>query len=121
MYDLWNNNSLHDGDLIKQKYFSEDFNGKLLTPDLSKLQLETLHDEALNLYKSYFDKKSSDYIECSEKISLRLKELLSDGRYSVAKLRTTEPLYEAYDYAFGILENEWLPPFFYSNEVCNII
>lgn len=95
----------------------EDFNSKLLTPDMSKKQLENLHAEAVNLYKIYFDHKSPDCIGCSMQIELQLNQLLQEGVYNVAKLRTSEPLYQAYDYAFNVLESEWLPAFFHSNEV----
>ncbi|KAK4877057.1 hypothetical protein RN001_009563 [Aquatica leii] len=99
----------------------EDFNNKLLIPDMSKKQLENLHAEALNIYKIYFDHKSNDYIGFNNKINDQLQRLLEEGVYNVAKLRTSEPLYKAYDFAFNVLEKDWLPGFFHSNEFYNYL
>lgn len=96
---------------------SEQFNVKLILPDLSKRQLENLHTEALNLYKIYISPKSPDFIGCTDDIVTDLYRLLDEGVYNVAKLRTSEPLYKAYDHAFGVLENNHLPEFYHSNEV----
>ncbi|KRT81499.1 hypothetical protein AMK59_5266, partial [Oryctes borbonicus] len=94
----------------------EQFNVKLILPDLSKRQLENLHTEALNLYKIYISPKSPDFIGCPDDIVTDLYRLLEEGVYNVAKLRTSEPLYKAYDHAFGVLENNHLPEFYHSNE-----
>lgn len=95
----------------------EEFNNKLLKPELTKQQLEILHVEASKLYENYFSKNSSDFIGCPASISDKLKELLTEGIYNVAKLRTSEPLFEAFDYTFVVLEKDWLPIFYHSNEV----
>lgn len=95
----------------------DEFNNKLLTPDLSKQQLENLHNEATKLYKEYFLSETPNFIGCSQEIVDNYKEMLTAGVYSVAKFRTSEPLYQAYEYALNILENELLPSFFLSNEV----
>lgn len=84
---------------------------------MSKKQLENLHTEAMNLFKIYFDRKSEDCISCPSHIGLQFEQLLHEGVYNVAKLRTSEPLYQAYDYAYNILEKDLLPGFFHSNEV----
>ncbi|KAK5642032.1 hypothetical protein RI129_008199 [Pyrocoelia pectoralis] len=99
----------------------EEFNNKLLVPDMSKKQLESLHTEALNIYKIYFDHRSDDYVGCGQDIELNLWQLLQEGVYNVAKLQTSEPLYKAYDFAFNILERDWLPQFFHSNEFYNYL
>lgn len=102
--------------------FVDEFNNKLLTPDLSKKQLENLHAEATTLYKEYFDAENASFIGCSTDIAENFKKLLNDGVHHVAKFRTSEPLYQAYEHALNILENELLPPFFHSNEVsCSFI
>lgn len=108
--------------------FEDEFNSKLLMPDLSKKQLEDLHTEATVLYKEYFDaENASNFIGCSSQIVENFKKLLNEGVYHVAKFRTAEPLYQAYEHALNILENDLLPPFFHSNEVliidniCNML
>ncbi|XP_017774101.1 PREDICTED: sorting nexin-14-like isoform X2 [Nicrophorus vespilloides] len=99
----------------------EAFNGKLLMPDLSKKQLQDLHAEALKIYNVYMDHKSIDFIGCDNGICSSLNKLLEDGVYNVAKLQTSEPLFQAYDFAFNLLETEWMPQFYHSNEFYNII
>ncbi|CAG9770654.1 unnamed protein product [Ceutorhynchus assimilis] len=98
----------------------DDFNTKLLTPDLSKKLLEELHCQASKLYSEYLNGESFNFIGCSREISCEFSMLISDI-YSVAKLRTSKPLYQAYDFAFNHLENFWLPQFFHSNEFYNCI
>ncbi|XP_025833224.1 sorting nexin-14 isoform X2 [Agrilus planipennis] len=99
----------------------EEFNDKLLNPDLTKKELESIHESAQNLYKMYFDSESFEYIGCSQQIATEFKHLLQKGIYNIVKLRTSEPLYQAYDYAYSHLECEWLPLFFHSNEFYNHI
>ncbi|RZB40834.1 sorting nexin-14-like [Asbolus verrucosus] len=99
----------------------DEFNNKLLTPDLSKKQLEELHSEALTLYKEYLKKDSLNFIGCSDGIVDDYYTLLKDGVYSVAKLRTSKPLYQAYEHTFTLLESVWLPSFFHSNEFYSYI
>lgn len=103
--------------LIQNGIFVDEFNNKLLTPDLSKKQLENLHAEATRLYNEYFDTNNTSFIGCSMEIVENFQKLLNEGVYQVAKFRTSEPLYQAYEHALSILENELLLPFFHSNEV----
>lgn len=95
----------------------EEFNNKLITPDLNKKQLEMLHEEATKLYKLYLSSESNDFVGCPESIVNKLNNLLEEGVYNVFKLRTSEPLFQAFDFVFSILECEWLPLFYHSNEV----
>lgn len=99
----------------------EDFNLKLLTPELSKLELDVLHKEATQIFHLYLQETSSDFIGCPSHISFSVEKLLNAGPNGIPKFRTSTPLYKAYDYAFNILEIEWLPVFFHSDEVTNNI
>lgn len=96
---------------------TDEFNTKLLTPDLSKKELENLHNEATKLYSEYFDARNGNFIGCSESITKNFYHLLQGGVYDVAKFSTSEPLYQAYEHALNILEKDYLPQFFHSNEV----
>ncbi|XP_050301492.1 sorting nexin-14-like isoform X2 [Anthonomus grandis grandis] len=98
----------------------DDFNTKLLTPDLSKKELKELHEQALKLHKEYLNDDSYNFIGCSDTICKEFSELIDDI-YTVAKLRTSKPLYQAYDFAFNHLESIWMPQFFHSNEFYNYI
>lgn len=99
----------------------DDFNNRLLRPDLSKKQLEELHSEALNLYKEYLSKNCVNFIGCSEDIVEDYYCLIKGGVYNVAKLRTSKPLFQAYEHTFNVLETVWLPSFFHSNEVIQFL
>ncbi|GLV46764.1 hypothetical protein CBL_13537 [Carabus blaptoides fortunei] len=94
----------------------EEFNRKLLTPDLSKKDLDALHLEANQLHQLYLKEYSSDYIGCPSDIASSFETLLQGGAQNIPILRTSPPLYKAYDYAFGILETRWLPLFYHSDE-----
>lgn len=97
----------------------DEFNTKLLTPDLSKKELENLHKEATKLYTEYFNVHNENFIGCSAEIINNFHQLLQGGVYDVAKFCTSEPLYQAYEHALNILEKDYLPQFFHSNEVCH--
>ncbi|KAG5876709.1 hypothetical protein JTB14_038026 [Gonioctena quinquepunctata] len=94
----------------------DDFNIKLLTPELSKKQLEDLHSDALKLYKEYLDKDSYSFIGCPSGISENFSNLIQEV-YTIEKLsKLSKLLYTAYDYTFNNLESIWLPQFFHSTE-----
>ncbi|KAF7270619.1 hypothetical protein GWI33_016415 [Rhynchophorus ferrugineus] len=93
----------------------DDFNTKLLTPDLTKKQLEELHSQAMTLYKEYLHEESYNFIGCSRQICEEYSALIKDI-YTVAELRTSKPLYQAYEYNLSYLETVWLPQFFHSDE-----
>ncbi|KAJ8981392.1 hypothetical protein NQ317_002586 [Molorchus minor] len=99
----------------------DDFNVKLLTPDLPKKQLEALHTEAVKLYKDYLDKESFDFIGCpvniTEDFNYTVKDISSVHRLT----KLSKILYRAYEHTFTILENIWLPQFFHSNEFYSYI
>lgn len=91
---------------------------KLLTPDLSKKQVELLHSDALKIYKEYLDKESYNFISCPPDILKEFDNLMKEY-YGIEKLtRLSKLLYKAYDFTFTELETVWLPKFFHSSEVC---
>ncbi|KAL3275436.1 hypothetical protein HHI36_020197 [Cryptolaemus montrouzieri] len=94
----------------------DEFNNKLMAPDLSKKILEELYGEAITLHNEYISKNSINFVKCSEDISDNLKELLKDGILSIAKIKVSGPLIQAYKEVFDNLEENWLPIFFQSNE-----
>lgn len=48
--------------------FAEEFNGKMLTPDVNKEELENLYKEAWDLFSVYCSPESPDKIHFSEQI-----------------------------------------------------
>ncbi|CAH0546449.1 unnamed protein product [Brassicogethes aeneus] len=99
----------------------DEFNQLLLKPDLTKEQLEKLHTDAQKLYKEYLYKDSVNYIRCSENISNEFNSLIKEGVHNIAKLRTSTPLFMAYEHTFSVLENIWLPQFYHSSEFYSYI
>jgi len=53
---------------IQMTFFAEEFNGKMLTPDVNKQELEHLYKEAWDLFSVYFSPESPDKINFSEQI-----------------------------------------------------
>nr|CAH7759735.1 unnamed protein product [Callosobruchus chinensis] len=94
----------------------DDFNSKLLKPNLSKKQMEELHSDIVKLYNEYIENSSFNFISCPSSISNEFKNLINDV-YTVDKLSyLSKLLYKAYDHTFTTLESNWLPQFFHSNE-----
>ena len=59
--------------------FTEDFNKKILNPDLSESDLIYLHNDLKILYKNYCSSDGSDRINFEENIINELKE----GRFDI--------------------------------------
>lgn len=89
-----------------------------MAPDHSKKTLDELYGNALAIYNEYFSPDNSNFIKCSNSISRNMKDLLKDGIRSIVKLKISAPLMEAYKVVFNNLEENWLPLFYKSNEVC---
>jgi hypothetical protein len=47
--------------------------------------------------------------------------VLQEPVESIVKLRTTPPLFQAYEYAYSLLENSLCPLFHESDDVSNVI
>lgn len=99
------------------KTILDDFNVKLLTPNLSKKQLEELHSDALKLYKDYLNKDSLNFIGSPDDITEDFCHLIKESYITEKLTKIPKLLYRAYDYTFTELETMWLPQFFHSNEV----
>ena len=98
------------------------FSQRILNPELSSTQLEDLHNEVINIFNSYFLPNSIDYIKFSEDVFNGFKSVVEGLPKDVEKLRTTEPLYDAYEYINNILETHFCPLFlesdFYFKLIC---
>ncbi|XP_047735590.1 sorting nexin-14, partial [Hyalella azteca] len=81
----------------------EDFNRHILDPDLSGGELQALHGEAQDLYHSYMANGAFDFAVVHSEAS------------AIVKLRTTRPLFQAYEFAYNLLEREYLPLFLNSH------
>lgn len=94
----------------------EDFNTRILSPELSQGDLVELHNMAKDLYKSYCAKDAVDRIKFDEDIVSELAEVVEGPPHQVVKLRTSTPLFKAYDHTYDLLENTFLPLFHQSND-----
>ncbi|XP_042866403.1 sorting nexin-14-like isoform X2 [Penaeus japonicus] len=93
----------------------EDFNRHILDPDLTPEQLEQLHHEALELYHTYMVSSAVDRINFPSHIVSHIREIVHGEVGDIVKLRTTRPLFQAYEHAYNLLEREYLPLFMHSH------
>ncbi|XP_069944203.1 sorting nexin-14 [Cherax quadricarinatus] len=93
----------------------EDFNRHILDPDLTAEQLEQLHHEALELYHTYMVSSAVDRISFPSHIVSHIREIVHGEVKDIVKLRTTRPLFQAYEHAYNLLEREYLPLFMHSH------
>ncbi|XP_042216157.1 sorting nexin-14-like isoform X3 [Homarus americanus] len=93
----------------------EDFNRHILDPDLTSEQLEQLHHEALELYHTYMVSSAVDRINFPSHIVSHIREIVHGEVKDIVKLRTTRPLFQAYEHAYNLLEREYLPLFMHSH------
>lgn len=99
----------------------EEFNGKMLTPDVNKQELEHLYKEAWDLFSVYFSPESPDKIHFSEQIVTEMHAVLQEPVENIIKLRTTPPLFQAYEYAYSLLENSLCPLFHESDDYFTLL
>ncbi|KAK7076524.1 Sorting nexin-14 [Halocaridina rubra] len=93
----------------------EDFNHHILDPDLTSEQLEQLHHEALELYHTYMVTTAVDRINFPHHVVSHIREIVHSDIKDIVKLRTTRPLFQAYEHAYNLLEREYLPLFMHSH------
>ncbi|XP_050722831.1 sorting nexin-14-like isoform X2 [Eriocheir sinensis] len=92
----------------------EDFNRHILDPDLTPEQMEQLHHDALELYHTYMVASALDHIKFPTHIVAHIREIVHAEVKDIVKLRTTRPLFQAYEHAYNLLEREYLPLFMHS-------
>ncbi|KAI5746160.1 hypothetical protein M8J77_000599 [Diaphorina citri] len=96
----------------------EEFNSRMLAPDLSPEDLDILYKDAWDIYSIYFSAHSPDCIEFDPKLGQELRKILSKD---VSKLRTSPPLFKAYEYAYNKLEHLHVGNFHKSEEFFNYL
>lgn len=107
---------------VIQFYLSiEEFNDDILTPELSKEQMQDLHRTLRDLYNNYIDPSSINCIGFDDDIVSQLKDLCEGDAEGVVRLQTTTPLFKAYEHAYDLLEHVFLPLFHQSNEYFTVV
>uniref|UniRef100_A0AAR2L530 PX domain-containing protein n=1 Tax=Pygocentrus nattereri TaxID=42514 RepID=A0AAR2L530_PYGNA len=93
----------------------EEFNDKILCPELSDSEMEQLHDEVQTIYKTYCLEESIDKISFDPFIIEEIR--IAEGPYTgVVKLQQMCCLFEAYEHVLSLLENVFTPLFCHSDE-----
>uniref|UniRef100_A0A0K8T8Q8 RGS domain-containing protein n=1 Tax=Lygus hesperus TaxID=30085 RepID=A0A0K8T8Q8_LYGHE len=91
----------------------DNFNKRMLNPELSTNDLELLHRDAWDLFSVYFSPHSPDNIGFPSELVVQMRKVLSKD---VTKLRTSPPLFMAYGHAYGLLDKNYCPLFHTSDE-----
>ncbi|KAK9531945.1 hypothetical protein VZT92_011333 [Zoarces viviparus] len=94
----------------------EEFNDKILSPDLSDSELQRLHGEVLHIYETYCLDESIDKISFDRFIVEEIRNIAEGPYGGVVKLQTMHCLFEAYEHVLSLLERVFTPMFCHSDE-----
>merc|ERR1719461_2092670 len=78
--------------------------------------MKSLHEDALNLYNLHFKVDAEHQVPVSHNLVLEIKEILNGPMCNVVQLRSTPPLFKAYEEVYSCLESKYCPAFFKSEE-----
>ena len=112
-------NFLKEKQAIDQLHFClavEEFNKKIMNPELSEDAMKSLHEDALNLYKLHFKADAEHHVAVSQSFVREIQEILEGPMSNVVQLRSTPPLFKAYEEVYSSLESKYCPAFFKSEE-----
>ncbi|XP_014682031.1 PREDICTED: sorting nexin-14-like [Priapulus caudatus] len=99
----------------------DDFNKNILNPDLTNDDMGLLFKEAKNIFNTYCAENAPDRISFDPNTVRDLKEILDGSTEDVVKLRTTPPLFKAYEHAYNLLENIYCPMFQHGDDYFKMI
>ncbi|XP_058469970.1 sorting nexin-14 isoform X3 [Solea solea] len=94
----------------------EEFNDKILVPELSDGELQRLHGEVLHIYETYCLDESVDKISFDPFIVEEIRNIAAGPYGGVVKLQTMHCLFEAYEHVLFLLERVFTPMFCHSDE-----
>ncbi|XP_037606254.1 sorting nexin-14-like isoform X2 [Sebastes umbrosus] len=94
----------------------EEFNDKILSPDLKDSELQRLHGEVLHIYETYCLDESIDKISFDPFIVEEIRNIAKGPYVAVVKLQTMRCLFEAYEHVLSLLERVFTPMFCHSDE-----
>ena len=95
----------------------ENFNKKMMVVDLKDDDLKTLHNNAKDLYDTYIKIGAPNFIKFDDDIIRDIHNIISQGYKEIQKLRTSPPLFRAYEQVYNDLEDNLCPQFHTSEEV----
>ncbi|NXI45313.1 SNX14 protein, partial [Galbula dea] len=94
----------------------EEFNDRILRPELSDAEKMSLHEEVQKIYKTYCLDESIDKIRFDPFIVEEIQKIAEGPYTDVVKLQTMRCLFEAYERVLSLLENVFTPMFCHSDE-----
>ncbi|XP_060908778.1 sorting nexin-14-like isoform X2 [Labrus mixtus] len=94
----------------------EEFNDKILSPELSDSELQRLHGEVVHLYETYCLDESIDKISFDKVIMDEIGDIAMGPYSGVVKLQKMHCLFEAYEHVLSLLEGVFTPMFCHSDE-----
>uniref|UniRef100_A0A672JYM3 Sorting nexin-14-like n=1 Tax=Sinocyclocheilus grahami TaxID=75366 RepID=A0A672JYM3_SINGR len=94
----------------------EEFNDRILCPDLSDTEMQRLHEEVQKIYEMYCLEESIDKISFDPFIIEEIHNIAQGPSTGVVKLQTMPCLFEAYEHVLSLLENVFTPMFCHSDE-----
>uniref|UniRef100_A0A8C5QP18 Sorting nexin 14 n=1 Tax=Leptobrachium leishanense TaxID=445787 RepID=A0A8C5QP18_9ANUR len=94
----------------------EEFNDKILRPELSDDEKQCLHEEVKIIYRTYCLEESIDKISFDPFIVEEIQKIAEGPYHEVEKLQTMRCLFEAYEHVLSLLENVFTPMFCHSDE-----
>ncbi|KAM7403155.1 hypothetical protein PAMA_003872 [Pampus argenteus] len=94
----------------------EEFNDRILCPELSDSEKMMLHEEVKKIYETYCLDESVDKIRFDPFIVEEIHNIAVGPYAEVVKLQTMRCLFEAYEHVLSLLENVFTPMFCHSDE-----
>ncbi|XP_046728457.1 sorting nexin-14 isoform X7 [Silurus meridionalis] len=94
----------------------EEFNDKILCPELSDFEMQCLHSEVKKIYVTYCLDESIDKISFDPFIIEEIRNIAEGSYTGVVKLQKMTCLFEAYEHVLSLLENVFTPMFCHSDE-----
>uniref|UniRef100_A0A8C9U017 Sorting nexin-14 n=1 Tax=Scleropages formosus TaxID=113540 RepID=A0A8C9U017_SCLFO len=94
----------------------EEFNDRILCPELPDSELLLLHEEVKKIYETYCLDESVDKIRFDPFIVDEIRQIAEGPYADVVKLQTMRCLFEAYEQVLSLLENVFTPMFCHSDE-----
>ncbi|MEQ2316610.1 Sorting nexin-14, partial [Ameca splendens] len=94
----------------------EEFNDKILSPELSDSELQRLHGEVVQIYETYCLDESIDKISFDPFIVEEIRNIAAGPYRNVVKLQKMTCLFEAYEHVLFLLEGVFTPMFCHSDE-----
>uniref|UniRef100_A0A3B3HC49 Sorting nexin-14 n=1 Tax=Oryzias latipes TaxID=8090 RepID=A0A3B3HC49_ORYLA len=94
----------------------EEFNDRILCPELSDTEKMMLHEEVKKIYETYCLEESIDKIRFDPFIVEEIRNVATGPYTQVVKLQTMRCLFEAYEHVLSLLEDVFTPMFCHSDE-----